>query len=111
VLSAYHNTNELVGAHLVAAAKAAARQEEAVLLVFARAGRALSPSEVWQLTTSAGHDWPLTSIRRAITNLTKSQRLQKLDEQRKGYYGRPEFLWRRPPPHQQGELFARTAAQ
>ena len=42
---------------------------------------------------SAGRRWPLTSIRRAITNLTTDERLVRLDFQRTGIYGRPEHLW------------------
>ena len=48
---------------------------------------------------------PLTSIRRALTNLTNAGELVKTDKQMKGMYGRPEHQWRLAPKHDQGELF------
>lgn len=90
---AYHNTTQMTGAALLEAVRAARNQDEAVLAIFERAGRPLTPSDVWRMTSDAGHRWPLTSIRRAITNLTTDERLVRLDFQRTGVYGRPEHLW------------------
>lgn len=39
-------------------------------------------------------DYPLTSIRRALTNLTKQGKLIKTDEKRIGMYGRSEYVWK-----------------
>lgn len=50
-----------------------------------------TPCEVWcyigQLTC------PLTSIRRAITNLTKDGHLNKTKQKRKGIYGADNYCW------------------
>ena len=46
---------------------------------------------------------PLTSVRRAMTNLTDDGHLVKTDRQFPGPYGRPEFGWR--PLPKQGEMF------
>jgi len=35
----------------------------------------------------------LTSVRRSITNLTKSGRLTKTKEKKTSIYGRPEYVW------------------
>lgn len=42
-------------------------------------------------------DAPLTSVRRAMTNLTKAGVLEKTDRQVTGTYGRPVYLWRYAP--------------
>ena len=39
-------------------------------------------------------DYPITSIRRALTNLTKQGKLIKTDEKRIGMYGRSEYVWK-----------------
>jgi DNA-binding transcriptional regulator PaaX len=38
-------------------------------------------------------NFPLTSVRRALTNLSKQGKLIKTDEKKKGIYGRDEFIW------------------
>lgn len=39
-------------------------------------------------------DYPITSIRRALTNLTKQGKLIKTNEKRIGMYGRSEYVWK-----------------
>ncbi len=41
-----------------------------------------------------GQQFPLTSIRRAITNLTKAGKLELTGETRKGLYGRENNTWK-----------------
>ena len=73
----------------------AANQQEAILEIFELKGCALGPSEVWEFYRHAlGKDTPLTSIRRAITNLTEVGKLEKTAVTRIGPYGRHENLWR-----------------
>lgn len=92
----FFNTIGLRGDDLAAAHRDASRQEATVLAVFHEHARPLTPSDVWRLTSDAGHRWPLTSIRRAITNLTDAGRLVKLPKQRTGIYGKPEHHWALP---------------
>lgn len=92
----FHNTIGLRGDDLASAHRACSRQESAVLEVFRHHARPLTPSDVWRLTSDAGHQWPLTSVRRAITNLTDDGRLVKLARQRTGIYGKPEHHWALP---------------
>lgn len=39
-------------------------------------------------------EYPITSIRRALTNLTKQGKLIKTNEKRIGMYGRSEYVWK-----------------
>ena len=76
---------------------AAAAQELQVLAVFQATNQPLAPHEVWErLNTMA----PITSIRRAMTNLTKRGELQKTDSYTRGPDGRRVHLWRLPPTDQ-----------
>lgn len=56
-----------------------------------------------------GFEWPLTSTRRAINNLTASGILEKTEFQSMGLYGKPEYhwQWKRPSKNkiEQKELF------
>lgn len=86
------------GPHLAEYQAKASEQDATVLWLFQKARRPLSPSEV--------HDAypcplglprpPLTSIRRAITTLTKAGALEKTSEKRRGIFGRSEFVWQLP---------------
>lgn len=89
----YYNTTRLSGAELREAIASADKQEIAVLAIYRHARGPLSPSDVWAQTQQAGKRWPLTSCRRAITSLTKSGALLKLEQQKPGTFGVPEHLW------------------
>lgn len=99
----YYNTTHLDRESLKEATRAAETQEEAVLAIFGWAGPAqrrpmLAPSDVHHLTSAIGRRWPLHSIRRAITTLTKDGKLERLDLKQMGPFGRPEYLWRAVQP-------------
>lgn len=102
----YFNTTRLRGADLVRAIADAAKQEDAVLAIYANATGPLSPSDVWGQCNAAGKHWPLTSIRRAITDLTEAGKLIQMDEQKTGIYRRPEHLWSHLPDGMQKALAA-----
>ena len=67
----------------------AKNQEEKILLIFNKK-KELTPSEVWEYLM----EYPLTSIRRAMTNLTDQGRLIKTSTQKIGYYGKPNYVWK-----------------
>lgn len=100
----YYNTTGSVGADLARFKVRATSQEGRVLLYFReRPWRGFTPSQVrLGLKTEA----PLTSIRRAITDLTIKGLLVKTDEQKLGPYGDPEHVWElpKPPAPEQGSL-------
>lgn len=55
-------------------------------------GKQFTPFEVQKALDMYYH--PITSIRRAITDLTLSGKLTKCDEQRKGPYGKANYTWK-----------------
>lgn len=90
----YFNTTHARGAELADCETKARHQEERVANLFKKhAPFPLSPSRVH---SALGGDTfgPLTSVRRAVTNLQKAGVLEKLDRRMRGPYGRPEHLWR-----------------
>lgn len=89
----YFNTTRLGGTALAEEIANAKRQDDAVLAVFNAAPGPLSPSVVWHRCWQAGKQWPLTSIRRAISNLTDDGKLVQTDRCVRGHYGKPEHLW------------------
>jgi len=98
----YHNTVPVHGRELVDSERAAQTQDEAVAALFRRyAPLSLSPSQAHKaLCTRA----PVTSIRRAITNLTTAGVLELTGEQSKGPYGKTENRWRLKGKPTQGKL-------
>jgi hypothetical protein len=91
----FFNTNRRTGRELHQAIALAKGQNEAVLVIFANAGRPMTPSEVRSHCLRAGRRWPIVSIRRAITTLTKEHKLRKTDTLKPGPEGAPEHLWER----------------
>lgn len=85
----YYNTTNLTEGQLAREIQNAKSQEEAVLLIFKSEGR-LSPSEVYNRYPTPV---PLTSIRRAISNLTSDGHLEKTADKKPGAYGKPEYVW------------------
>ena len=55
-------------------------------------GREFTPSQVWRWMDLP--NVPLTSIRRAITDLTFMGYLERTETMRDGLYGKPEGCWR-----------------
>ena len=100
----YFNTTRLTGRVLKERQFRAGSQGVAVYTHFKiRPDRSFTPSEVWQslrLIKRISKKVPLTSIRRAMSSLTKREKLIKLDGkdgrekvQRVGIYGDLEFAW------------------
>lgn len=95
----YHQTTPLEPQTLREAITQARRQEDAILAIFQRLRRAMTPSDVWAITQAAGKQWPMTSIRRAITDLTDERgALEKTATLRMGPLGKPEHAWRLATP-------------
>lgn len=105
----FYNTNDLAGAELRQAQLQAATQEQLVEAIFRSSTRSrLTPEGVlvWMPTGT-----PLTSVRRAMTNLTKAGRLVKLSQFARGQYGKPIHYWALAQPMQpQADLFTRDVA-
>ncbi len=92
----FFNTIGLTGEALWLANRDAGTQEDIILAWFKwqRPHGSASPSEIHR--KALPERVPLTSVRRAITNLTNDRRLVKTGKQVKGIYGKPEHCWRLP---------------
>lgn len=93
----YHPTTPLSREQVIGCFAVARKQEEAVMALFSHLQRPMTASEVWSLCCDAGKKWPLTSVRRAITNLSNDDALVHLhDMSREGIYGKPETFYALP---------------
>jgi len=87
----YYNTTDLVGDDLAERIANAASQENKVRRFFeAHPEKRFTPFEV---KDAVFEGVPITSVRRAITNLTDEGVLEKLDNKRDGEFGEPNHLW------------------
>ena len=88
----YYNTTSQNGQELKDYTKKAETQEELILKTFQRL-KYLTPSEAWKASGQEQKS-PITSIRRAITDLTNSGALIKTEIKKDGLYGRPESVYK-----------------
>ena len=87
----FYNTTHETGEELNQHRERAISQEEAIaMLLRSMPDQLVSP---WQMQGMLEGDAPITSIRRAMTNLTKRGVLIKTDHKRRGRHGRPEYMW------------------
>ena len=90
---AFYQTIDQTGSALKESNKKASKQEDLIYSLFVKCNQPLSPSMV---LSQSGLNCPITSIRRAITDLTNSGRIVKTDRQVRGMYNKPEHLWELP---------------
>ena len=87
----FYNTIQLDGEVLKEAIRNGERQQDIILDIFRKyPEKHITPSEIYM---TLGKLWPITSIRRAITNLTNEGHLIKTDHQRIGLYEKPNYCW------------------
>ena len=89
----YFNTTHTDGQQLSQYRRAASSQDERIMQashVFPA-----SPSVIWARVFN--RTVPLTSVRRAMTNLSNDGKLVKTGKQVNGHYGRPEYVWKLAP--------------
>ena len=86
----FYNTINEVSSTLVKSHLTTRTQEAIILDCFKSAKEPLSPSMVHFLTKLK---CPITSIRRAMTNLAKSGKLKKTSKYTIGKFGKKEHLW------------------
>lgn len=109
-IDSYHSRGSRTSAAERAHGEAKAHEQEALILAWFRAnpGR-WSPSQVHERVSPvvegymeiSGHAWPITSVRRALTNLSDRDRyphslrppLRKTEARVDGPMGRKEHLW------------------
>lgn len=91
-LNIFHNTVKLKDAELEEAIRNAKTQEERIyLLMTGKSSR--TPFEVLDMYCAIFPIVPITSIRRAMSNLEKAGKLIKTNQQKKEQYGKPNYKW------------------
>ena len=100
----YHNTTDASGPLLDKYTGKAKTQEQIILGWFKRTGKTAGPSDVY-LSNVLSAATPITSIRRAMTELAHKGLLLKTTKQAKGSYGRLEYQWELPQRNEQRRLF------
>lgn len=91
----YYNTTHALGADLRRHTGKAETQEKRILdYLLSKAPQAFSPSQLHLIIFL--ESVPLTSVRRALSDLTNELKIEKTAEQKTGKYGRPEYCWRAP---------------
>jgi len=103
----YYATTPVDGRQRRAYRNAAAGQEAEILAYFRQQGPGFSASPEAIQAQVLPHA-PITSVRRAMTNLTRRGELARQSQTIEGMYGRPVHLWAlaEPPQYRQQELFA-----
>jgi len=103
----YYNTNKECGKTLIDSEEKALTQEELIFYLFAsNRNVSLSPFQVQKYLYGEDSKVPITSIRRAMTNLTQKGKLVKQDKMVEGNYGKMTHTWAyKEPEHIQTELF------
>ena len=85
----YYNTNELSGNELGQAIADNLKLEDRILSRF-RERKEWQPSELYHYFSMK---YPLTSIRRALTDLTTKGKIRKTDKMGRGMYNKNEHVW------------------
>ena len=105
----FFNTIKETGETLRESILKAKSQEERILLIFKDRAKnrvyRLTPFQVQNIYNNFFRATPITSIRRAMTNLTTKGLLVKTDEMSYGEYGKKNFTWTLPKEGTQTELF------
>jgi len=86
----YHNTTNLNEITVISETIKCQSQEQIILEIYKRSLR-LSASQV--LDMYPNQRTPLTSVRRAISNLMYDGKLIKTDDMKEGIYGKPEHIY------------------
>ena len=87
----YYNTTDQTGEELQTSHQKTKKQDELIYEYFLSSEEPLSPSMV---QNNLNLNCPITSVRRAITNLTKDGLIEKTNSYVTGSYGKKEHLWK-----------------
>jgi hypothetical protein len=92
----YYNTTNLKLDDLKKEMFNAANQEQRIYKIFQGLPmKAAGPTTIHNLYVILyGKETPLTSIRRAITNLTNKGKIEKTSNYTKGSYNKKEYIWK-----------------
>lgn len=94
MLKTFFNTISLSGKKLIEAQKKAKVQEDRVYLIFVQnKKRGMTPFDVSKEYDKLYPKAPVTSIRRAMTQLTKNRHLVMTNNKKNGIYNTPNHVW------------------
>jgi hypothetical protein len=102
----FYNTIDETAEELAESQAKAQTQGEKILDCFYSCDEPLSPSMV---LARSGLNCPITSIRRAMTNLSNEGQLEKTNDYVKGIYGKREHLWTLPTVREQSESYTQPS--
>lgn len=102
-MQSFYNTVRATHPELGRYEEKAKGQQAKILAEFKEFPWPTPPSQIW--TRVFQERCLLTSVRRSMTNLTNNGDLVKTDKQVRGRYGKPEYLWKLAPKHDQQEMF------
>ena len=88
----YYNTNNEVGEVLKQSHVRSETQADKILRYFKNnPGREFTPFEIQR---NVLYDSPVTSVRRAMTDLTNGGKLEKTSSQKMGKYSKMNYCWK-----------------
>ena len=91
----YYNTTDAPAEVVVKRKQHNLKQDDRILEIFKRAQKPLTPFDVFHQHKVQYHfEIPITSVRRAITNLTQSGKLIKSNTKKEGDYSRENYTWK-----------------
>ena len=90
----FYNTIGLKGQSYAKAVKNANTQAERILTILKFKKVAMTPFDIWFEYQNYYPQCPVTSIRRALTNLTNQGFLEKCETMGMGIYGMPNNKWK-----------------
>ena len=89
----YYNTINEPDIVLKKSKEKAKKQKDQIFAIYRHTLRPMTPAEIWQNYGYKAKNVPLTSIRRAITNLETEGLIRKTDIQKPGVYGKLNHCW------------------
>lgn len=91
--NSYHNTLPIVDEKELDKREEKAKGQDKQILEFFESHKheSFTPAQIHLLFAQK---WPLTSVRRSLTNLSKAGKLLVTGEKRPGYFGEPNNCWR-----------------
>ena len=94
MLEHFHDTINASGDELIAHTITCKSQEERILAIFKeKQGVAMTPFYILDIYSKLYKEVPITSIRRAMSNLTEENKLIKTRNMKKEHFGKKNFLW------------------
>lgn len=90
----FHNT---IGARgqMLFDFEASVEKQEMVIMNYMKThcSESFTPIQLWDRLNKLGYNYPLTSIRRALSNRTDTGELTMHEEKKNEMYGKPNHLW------------------